>query len=78
MLIGHSMGGALTQWYLKYGRSLPAAVLVAPWPSHAMRKYDFQREHYPIQPVAGSIDDRALRNAVFSIAEGSGASERAL
>ena len=33
VLMGHSMGGALTQWYLKYGRPLAAAVLVAPWPS---------------------------------------------
>ena len=32
VLIGHSMGGALTQWYLKYvADDLPAAVLVAPW-----------------------------------------------
>ena len=32
ILMGHSMGGALTQWYLKYlGDDLPAAVLVAPW-----------------------------------------------
>ncbi len=32
VLMGHSMGGALTQRYLKYvGDDLPAAVLVAPW-----------------------------------------------
>ena len=32
ILIGHSMGGALVQWYLKYlGDDLPAAVLAAPW-----------------------------------------------
>lgn len=37
VLIGHSMGGALTQWYLKYAADdLPAAVLLAPWTSHAM------------------------------------------
>ena len=37
VLLGHSMGGALTQWYLKYvNADLPAAVLVAPWTSHAM------------------------------------------
>ncbi|HSB02133.1 MAG TPA: alpha/beta fold hydrolase [Anaerolineales bacterium] len=50
VLMGHSMGGALTQWYLKYandpstrgakqpqsGQVLPAAVLVAPWTSHTM------------------------------------------
>jgi pimeloyl-ACP methyl ester carboxylesterase len=30
------MGGALTQWYLKYvGDDLTAAVLVAPWASHS-------------------------------------------
>ena len=35
VIMGHSMGGALTQWYLKYvSDDLPAAVLVAPWPSH--------------------------------------------
>lgn len=37
VLIGHSMGGALTQWCLKYVTDdLPAAVLVAPWVSHSM------------------------------------------
>jgi len=37
VLIGHSMGGALTQWYLKFvGDDLAAAVLVAPWVSHSM------------------------------------------
>jgi len=35
VLMGHSMGGALTQWYLKYCGDLPAAVLVAPWVSHS-------------------------------------------
>lgn len=36
VLLGHSMGGALIQWYLRYvGDDLPAAVLVAPWVSHA-------------------------------------------
>jgi pimeloyl-ACP methyl ester carboxylesterase len=35
VLMGHSMGGALTQWYLsRVGDHLPAAVLVAPWASH--------------------------------------------
>ncbi len=33
--LGHSMGGALGQWYLKYvGDDLPAMVLAAPWVSH--------------------------------------------
>lgn len=32
VLMGHSMGGALVQWYLRcIGDDLPAAVLVAPW-----------------------------------------------
>lgn len=31
VLMGHSMGGALTQWYLKYIGQLPAAVFVASW-----------------------------------------------
>jgi pimeloyl-ACP methyl ester carboxylesterase len=32
ILMGHSMGGALVQWYFRYvGDDLPAAVLVAPW-----------------------------------------------
>lgn len=38
ILMGHSMGGALTQWYLKYiGDDLPAAVFVASWVSHSVR-----------------------------------------
>lgn len=36
ILIGHSMGGALTQQYLKEREDLLAAVLVAPWQSHSM------------------------------------------
>ena len=36
VLMGHSMGGALAQWYLKERDDLPAAVLVAPWQSHSM------------------------------------------
>lgn len=38
VLLGHSMGGALIQWYLRYVRDLPAAVLVAPWVSHSLIK----------------------------------------
>jgi pimeloyl-ACP methyl ester carboxylesterase len=33
VLMGHSMGGALAQWYLKHVNDLPAIVLVAPWVS---------------------------------------------
>lgn len=35
VMIGHSMGGALTQWYLKFAGDLPAAVLAAPWVAHS-------------------------------------------
>ena len=38
VLMGHSMGGALTQWYLKYLGDLPAAILVAPWSSHSIMR----------------------------------------
>lgn len=31
ILMGHSMGGALSQWYLRDVGNLPAMVLVAPW-----------------------------------------------
>ncbi len=35
VVMGHSMGGALIQWYLKHaGDNLPAYVLVAPWVAH--------------------------------------------
>jgi pimeloyl-ACP methyl ester carboxylesterase len=35
ILMGHSMGGGLCQWYLRHiGDDLPAIVLVAPWTSH--------------------------------------------
>ena len=42
VLIGHSMGGALAQWYLKYVQpqsgALQAVVLAAPWPAFFMMK----------------------------------------
>jgi len=38
ILMGHSMGGALTQWYFKHHGDLPATVLVAPWVSHSALK----------------------------------------
>ena len=36
VLMGHSMGGALTQWVLREQDDLAAAVLVAPWLAHSM------------------------------------------
>jgi pimeloyl-ACP methyl ester carboxylesterase len=36
VLMGHSMGGALSQWVLRHvEQDLPAVVLVAPWVSHS-------------------------------------------
>jgi len=36
ILLGHSMGGALSQWVLRYiDADLPAVLLVAPWMSHS-------------------------------------------
>jgi pimeloyl-ACP methyl ester carboxylesterase len=36
ILVGHSMGGALAQWYLKkVSDDLPAVVMVASWTSHS-------------------------------------------
>ncbi len=42
-VIGHSMGGALVQWYLKHIGDLPAAVLVAPWPAYSSFPGAFRR-----------------------------------
>lgn len=58
ILMGHSMGGALTQWVLKYvsdpstssGQVLPAAVLVAPWTSHNMLRSVFRFSR--LDPIA--------------------------
>jgi pimeloyl-ACP methyl ester carboxylesterase len=36
ILMAHSMGGALAQWYLKRRGELPAVVFVASWPYHSM------------------------------------------
>jgi pimeloyl-ACP methyl ester carboxylesterase len=36
VIIGHSMGGAITQWYLKYINQPAAAVFVASWDSHSI------------------------------------------
>lgn len=42
--IGHSMGGALAQWYFKYvGDDFPAAVLVASWSAHDAMADSFPR-----------------------------------
>lgn len=36
ILIGHSMGGALCHWWLRYGKPLPAIVMVGPWNHRTM------------------------------------------
>ena len=54
ILMGHSMGGALTQWYLKYvGDDLPAAVLVAPWASHSTVEDGFR--WVPLDPMGALL-----------------------
>jgi pimeloyl-ACP methyl ester carboxylesterase len=42
-LVAHSMGGAITQWYLKFAGELPAAVMVAPWVAHSVLADGFWR-----------------------------------
>jgi pimeloyl-ACP methyl ester carboxylesterase len=50
ILMGHSMGGALTQWYLKYvSDDLPAVVLVASWASHSTVEDGFR--WLPLDPI---------------------------
>lgn len=44
VLVGHSMGGALVQWYLKHVTDeLPAIVMVASWVSHSSYADGFVR-----------------------------------
>ncbi len=68
ILMGHSMGGALTQWYLKYvSDDLPAAILVAPWVSHSMFRDGFIRlityDPVGVLQMLGSWDATPLRRA---------------
>jgi pimeloyl-ACP methyl ester carboxylesterase len=58
VLMGHSMGGALTQWYLKYCGDLPAAVLVAPWVSHSSVQ-DGTLRIMSIDPLVGLLTSLA-------------------
>lgn len=58
VLMGHSMGGALTQWYLKYVGDLPAAVLVAPWVSHSIAQNGLLRI-MSIDPLVGLLTSLA-------------------
>lgn len=55
VLVGHSMGGALTQWFLKYGRPLPAAVLVAPWSSHDMMTRTLGEAQWRLDPLGNLL-----------------------
>jgi pimeloyl-ACP methyl ester carboxylesterase len=55
VLVGHSMGGALTQWYLKYGRPLPAAILVASWPSHDMLTRTLGETQWRLDPLGNLL-----------------------
>ena len=52
VLMGHSMGGALTQWYLKHvNDDLPAAVLVAPWASHNTTDVEERKRWFRLDPL---------------------------
>lgn len=58
ILLGHSMGGAISQWYLKYvGDDLPALVLVASWVSHSAIQDGF--------PLFVQIDPVGVIQATF-------------
>ena len=56
VLMGHSMGGALTQWYLRYAADdLPAAVLVAPWPSHNIQSLPILKSLISLSPLGYAL-----------------------
>jgi pimeloyl-ACP methyl ester carboxylesterase len=50
VVIGHSMGGMITQWYLSHLGDLPAAVLLA-----SMRLYDYPWHYFMLDPLSMSI-----------------------
>jgi pimeloyl-ACP methyl ester carboxylesterase len=53
VLVGHSMGGALCHWWLKYGPPLPAVVMVAPWAQDSM---EYVPSHsFPIDPLGQAL-----------------------
>lgn len=55
ILMGHSMGGGLCQWYLRHvGDDLPAIVLVAPWTSHNTLK-DSGPLLFKLDPLANLV-----------------------
>lgn len=65
VLMGHSMGGALTQWYFKHvGDDLPAAVLVAPWVSHSAL-WDGLIRFLRLDPVGFALNCLTLWAAPF-------------
>ncbi|MBX3083838.1 MAG: alpha/beta hydrolase [Anaerolineae bacterium] len=50
VVIGHSMGGAVTQWYLSHVGDLPAAVIVA-----SMPLYDYPWRYLFLDPLGMSM-----------------------
>ncbi len=50
VMIGHDMGGALIQWYLKYVGDLPAVVMAASWDSHSFLR-DSMRHLFRLDPL---------------------------
>lgn len=65
VLMGHSMGGALAQWYLKkVADDLPAAVLVAAWTSHSTMS-DGMLSHLKRDPVGTMLVGLTLSTQPF-------------
>lgn len=65
VLIGHSMGGALVQWYLKkVADDLPATVLIASWTSHSTYA-DGTLLHLKRDPVGAMLSSMTLSTTPF-------------
>lgn len=62
VLMGHSMGGALIQWHLKRSDDIPAAVLVASWPSRSTMLSLFRvSRRYPLSALCSFMTLSAER-----------------
>ncbi|NTV65738.1 MAG: alpha/beta hydrolase, partial [Oscillochloris sp.] len=53
VLMGHSMGGALSHWWLRYGPPLPALVMVGTW-AHDSMEFVVPRT-YTIDPIGQTL-----------------------
>ena len=50
ILVGHSMGGAIIQWYLRYVGEPPAAAFIASWTAHDIMRDSFRNAMF-IDPL---------------------------